>query len=96
MRKYELVTILDPQLSDDKKETINNQVVETVVKNEGKVINSQRWLDKYKMAFCIKKKAEGTYYLIKFEALSSAVDKIKRALKLNEDILRFGIFVENQ
>jgi len=92
MTKYELVTILDAQLTSEKKESIHEQVVDSVVKGGGKVINKELWLDKHKMTFKIKRCIEATYYLIRFEALTSAVAKIKQTLKVNEDILRFAIY----
>lgn len=89
MRKYELVVIVDAKLSNEEKEDIRREAAEIVNKGGGKVINSQVWLDKHKFAFRIKKRHEGTYYLIKFESRGSALDPIRSALKLNERILRF-------
>ncbi|MFH1360008.1 MAG: 30S ribosomal protein S6 [Candidatus Omnitrophota bacterium] len=92
MSKYELVVILDAQLEDEKKEEINNQVADAVTKSGAKIINNQLWLDKQKMAFTIKRQWEGSYYLTVFESATSVIEKVKRALSLNEDILRFAIF----
>jgi len=91
MNKYELVVIVDAQKPQDTKETVLKQAAETVTKSGGKVINSQVWFEKQKFAYRIKKCLEGTYYLIKFESLGNIIEKIRKSLQLNEEILRFLI-----
>ena len=91
MNKYELAIILDAQLAADAKDAVYQQTSEAVKKAEGKVLNSHVWLERQKMIFPIKKCREGTYYLMKFEGPSTAVERIKQILKLEERILRFSI-----
>ena len=55
------------------------------------MINSQVWLEKQKFTFDIKKKKEGTYYLFNLEMSGGHVVKLRKALKLKENILRFEI-----
>lgn len=90
-RKYELVMIIDARLSAEEKKNIAKEAADAVSKAEGKVINTQLWLEKHKLAFPIKKCAEGSYYLISFESDGLAVEKIRSGLNLNEKILRFAI-----
>ena len=92
MNKYEMVIILDAQLPTEAKEATCKQVTDSIGKCEGKVINSQLWLDKQKLSFNIKKCVSGAYYLLNFECLSSAVEKIKQLLKINDSVLRFVIY----
>ena len=91
LRKYELSVIIDAHLTHDQKEVIFKDVLETVKKSGGKIINSQVWFEKHRMTFDIKKCKEGTYYLINFESEGSAVEKMKTVLRLNEKILRYLI-----
>lgn len=94
MTKYEIMVIVKSQMTQEEKETVCKQVSDAIVKNGGKVVSSQMWLDKHRFAFNIKKASEGTYYLIKFEAPGASVEKIRQASRLNEDILRFAITKE--
>ncbi|MFP4472855.1 MAG: 30S ribosomal protein S6 [Candidatus Omnitrophota bacterium] len=87
-KKYELIVILDAALPQDKKDDVIRQVGEAIEKNEGKVINSQVWIDKQKMSFEMKKRPEGTYYLVNFEAPKAKISDLRRALKLNDQVLR--------
>ena len=88
-QKYELIVIVDAKLTNDVKENVRKEVADTINKHEGKVINSQVWLEKHKFTFLIKKCSEGTYYVINFEGTGEVIEKIRPSLKLNEKILRF-------
>jgi ribosomal protein S6 len=88
MEKYELVVIVDANSPQEKKESILKETTDAIGKSEGKVINSQVWLDKHRLTFRIQKCVDGTYYTINFEALPATVAKIRQYLKLNEQILR--------
>jgi len=90
IKKYELVVIVDAKLTSEVKETVRKEVTDLVNKHDGKVINSQVWLEKHKFTFEIKKCNEGTYYIINFEGGSDVVQKMRLPLKLNEKILRFA------
>jgi small subunit ribosomal protein S6 len=90
--KHEVVVILDSKLTTDQKDSIVKEVTDAIVKSGGKVINSQVWLDKHRFTFQIKKCTDGTYYLINMEGETSAVEKLRAFLKLNENLLRYGIF----
>lgn len=91
MNKYELVVVVDGMLGQEDKESILREATEGVSKGEGKIINSQLWLDKHKMSFPMRKSSHGTYYLINFESPAASVAKVKQNLTLNERILRFLI-----
>ena len=95
MNKYELMVIVDAQKSQPEKEDLYKQTTDAVTKVGGKVINAQVWLDKHKLAFSIKKKNEGTYYLVNFESETSFLAKIKELLRLNEEVLRYLIIKNN-
>ncbi len=88
MDKYELVVVVDAGSPQEKKESVVKDVQDTVNKSEGKIINSQIWIEKHRFSFPIKKRSEGTYYLVNLESPRSSVVKIRQALRLNEDVLR--------
>lgn len=88
MRKYEAMFILKPDLTEDDRKTVFNQINEAVTKNIGSVLGVNIWAEKRKLAFPVKKQQEGMYYLMNFSVLPEAITKIKHAYKLNENILR--------
>ena len=91
MNKYELMIIVDAHKAATEKEEIYKQTTEAVTKAGAKVLSAQVWLEKQKFIFNIKKRTDGTYYLINFESAASCVAKMKELLRLNEGILRFLI-----
>ena len=91
MTKYELVYIVDAHLAPEAKEEVNKQVVDTVTKAEGKVINSNVWFERQRISFPIKKIQDGTYYLVNWEGRGNTSVKIRQSLRLNERVLRFLI-----
>ena len=93
MKKYEIAIIIDGQLGKDEKDAIIKKVTDAITKAGGKVINSQVWIAKQKFIFKIKRRTEGTYYLLNMEAAADAVAKVRQALALNEDVLRSLITV---
>ena len=95
MNKYELMNIVNAQLTTEEKDSIYKQTTDCVIKGGGKIINAQVWLDKHRLAFTIKKCTEATFYLVNFEAASSALQNIRELLRLNENILR-SLIVKNE
>ena len=95
MNKYELMNIVNSQLTTEEKDSIYKQATDCVIKGGGKIINAQVWLDKHRLAFTIKKCTEATFYLINFEAAASALKNIRELLQLNESILR-TLIIKNE
>lgn len=91
MRKYELVVIVDALTTKEEKDVIMKKATDAIGKSGAKVINNQVWLARQKFSFKIKRRTEGTYYLLNIEADPSVVVKIREALGLVEEILRFEV-----
>lgn len=91
VKKYELVIIVDAKVANEEKEAILKDCTDAIEKYNGKIINSQVWLEKQKFTFDIKKRNEGTYYLVNFEMVGSGMGKIRAALRLKEKVLRYLI-----
>jgi ribosomal protein S6 len=91
MRKYELVVIVDALLGKEEKDAIMKKATDAIAKSGGKVINNQVWLARQKFAFKIKRRTEGTYYVLNIDADPSSVLKIRQALVLVEEVLRFEV-----
>lgn len=88
MNKYEAMVIVKPDLNEEEKKTAAAQISDAVVKHKGEVTHIALWSDKRKLYFPIKKFNEGIYYLINFQAPSTAIAGLKNTYGLNELILR--------
>jgi small subunit ribosomal protein S6 len=91
MNKYEAMFIVKPDLSEEDKKTLLNQISDVVVKHNGNALSLNVWADKRKLYFPIRKYREGTYYLLNFTIAPLSVREISHAYRLNENILRFVI-----
>lgn len=91
MNKYEAMFIIKPDLSEEGKKALFNQINDAVSKNNGTVTNGSVWLEKRKLCFPIKKFQDGLYYLMNFSLPSLALKEIGHAYNLNEGILRILI-----
>jgi small subunit ribosomal protein S6 len=88
MNKYEAMFILKPDLPEQDRKTLFNQISDAMVKNNGQVFASSVWAEKRKFNFRIKKHDEGMYYLVNFSVPPPGIKEIERIYKLNENILR--------
>jgi len=88
MNKYEAMFIVRPDLSEEDKKNLFNQIAEAITKNKGEVAKAMVWSERRKLWFVIKKQLEGIYYLVEFTVAPSAIQEIRRNYKLNENILR--------
>ena len=88
MKKYEAMLIIKPDLSEDEKKTLFNQISDAVTKNNGNVSAGSVWSEKRKLYFPIERYREGIYYLLNFTTEPKSITDINHAYKLNENILR--------
>ena len=88
MNKYEIVYILDAHAPQGTKDDLIKQVADAIVKFGGVVVNSTVWFERHKMSFPMKKRWEGTYYLVNFEMPAEGLAKLRQLLRINEQLLR--------
>ena len=88
MRAYELMVILDPNLEERTvAPSLQKYLDNVVVKDGGSVENVDVW-GRRKLAYEIKKNAEGIYVVVNLQAEPATVKELDRQLTLNESILR--------
>ena len=88
MHKYEAMFIVKPDLSEDEKKALFQQINDTVTKSAGIVSQALVWSEKRNLYFPINKYREGIYYLMNFSLAPEGILKIEHTYKLNENILR--------
>lgn len=87
MTKYEMLYILDANLTDEAKEEIIKKFEDLVTSNGGSVEKTDRWGVK-KLQYPINYKSEGFYVLMDFEAEKSLVVEIKRVVGITDGVIR--------
>jgi len=85
--EYEILLLLDPELSDDKQTEIVGRVSTLVEQGGGTFERHDPW-GRRKLAYPIDKKEDGSYHLLTFSANAETLDEIGRVLKIDDDVMR--------
>ena len=87
MRAYEVMVILDPSLEERTVEPSLDKYLNVVRKDGGSVESVDVW-GRRRLAYEIKKQAEGIYAVVPLTAEPATVKELDRQLGLNESVLR--------
>ena len=87
MRAYEVMVILDPTLEERTVEPSLDKYLNVVRKDGGSVESVEVW-GRRRLAYEIRKNAEGIYAVIALSAEPETVKELDRQLTLNESVLR--------
>ncbi len=87
MNKYESVIIINPNVDEAGIKALEEKFTGLINEN-GKVekVNS---MGKRKLAYEIKKFAEGTYLVFEFESKPEAIKELERVYRITDDVIKF-------
>lgn len=86
--EYELLYIINPVLEEDKFKEVVETATKILESNDCEVIDLDEWGAR-PLAYDIDGKHTGYYVNIYFSGPGEAIEKIERAFRLNDDILRY-------
>lgn len=88
MRKYEIMFIVKPTLSEDEKKNMVAKFVKVLTDNKATITN-EKDLGQRELAYEIKDFKSGFYYLVNLEANDdAAISEFDRQAKNTSDIVR--------
>ncbi len=87
MRDYELVVIISPEVTDDEMPGTMSRVSELVNAGGGNVTEISQW-GRRKLAYPIKRFAEGNYVLAQLELEPTSTKRLEANLRLSGEVLR--------
>ncbi len=87
MNEYEILLMLDPELSDERGEEIVTRVRERVEGDGGTWDGHEPW-GRRKLAYEIAHKGEGVYHLLLFSAAPATLAEVSRVLKIDDGVMR--------
>ncbi|MBA4393676.1 MAG: 30S ribosomal protein S6 [Desulfobacca sp.] len=88
MRRYELIFIVQPDLSEEETKTVTDRYLQIITAQKGSIIKTEDW-GKRRLAYDINKQSKGTYILVDFYGPGSMILEIERNLKIDDNILKF-------
>ena len=88
MRRFELIFIVQPELSEEEIKAITDRYLQIITAQKGTIIKTEDW-GKRRLAYDIKKQSKGNYILVDFYGQGSMIQEIERNLKIDDNILKF-------
>ncbi|RKX59796.1 MAG: 30S ribosomal protein S6 [Thermodesulfobacteriota bacterium] len=88
LRHYETFYLLHPDLTDEERASISEQLQEIISKKNGKTVKIDPW-PLQKLAYMVKKQTQGYYVVMEYGMPSESVSEITRKLQLNEGVMKF-------
>jgi small subunit ribosomal protein S6 len=85
---YETVFIMTPVLSEEQMKETVKKYTDFLTNRGAEIVYTNNW-GMRKLAYPIKKKSSGFYYLIEFKAEGSVIADLEIAYKRDERLLRF-------
>lgn len=87
-RKYELVVIMHPDVSEDEQKTLFRKNREIVQSFEGEIHHLDTW-GKRKLGNAVNRITRGNYFHMSYEASGEVVAELERTMRLNDKVMRF-------
>ncbi len=88
MKAYELMLMLNPNLEEgDRASTVEK--VETLIADNGGVVDNVESWGKRKLAFELDDLSEGDYVVVDFHNMPEAIAEIDRVLRISDPVVRF-------
>jgi len=87
MAKYEMLYLLNNELTDEAKEAEIAKYEGIVTSMNGSLVSTDKWGTK-KTAYPINYKTEAYYVLMTFEADGTVVEELKRVAGIDADVVR--------
>ncbi|KAF0122030.1 MAG: small subunit ribosomal protein S6 [bacterium] len=88
MKAYETVFITDPDIPEEDLDKIIERLTGIVDNFNGKIVGVKKW-GKRKLAYRIKKRSKGYYFILNFLGNRALTTELERVLKLDDRILKY-------
>ncbi len=95
MRKYEMLYVLRPDLTEEAVQA-NREKFNTLITNNGGEIVKVDEMGKRRLAYEINDFKEGVYTVVYFQGTNDTVNELDRVIKITEDVIRFLIVKEEE
>lgn len=87
MNKYESIIIINPNVDEEGMKALVSKFTD-LINTDGKVEKVDE-LGKRKLAYEVKKNAEGFYVVFYFEANTSLIAELERNYRITDEVIKF-------
>jgi small subunit ribosomal protein S6 len=87
VRRYELMLVFRPDAPDDRISAIIDRTTRQITTDGGQIVKVAPW-GRRRLAYAIDRHREGAYHIVVFEAPTTVIAEVERALLITEELLR--------
>jgi small subunit ribosomal protein S6 len=87
VRRYELMLVFSPEAPDDRISAIIDRITRQITADGGQIVKVAPW-GRRRLAYAIDRHREGAYHIVVFEAPTTVIAELERALLITEEVLR--------
>ena len=88
MSKYELTFVVNAKIEDDERAAVVDKCKALIERLGGTITNVDEW-GKRRLAYEIQKMKEGFYYVVQFDAPTSAPAEIESRIRIMDNVMRY-------
>ncbi len=88
MRKYETISILDPDLEEQAAQSVIEKIKSIIDQNAGTILKFEDW-GKRKLTYEVKKKSMGHYILTQFSGTPALLAELERNFRVMDSVIKF-------
>ncbi|NWG01439.1 MAG: 30S ribosomal protein S6 [Syntrophaceae bacterium] len=88
MKKYETIFILDPDLEEEPSQSVVEKIKGIITQNQGEIVKVEDW-GKRKLAYEVKKKSKGHYFLIHFLGSAPLLSELERNFRVMDAVIKY-------
>jgi len=88
MRKYETIFILDPDLEEEQTQSVVEKIKGIITQTNGEILKVEDW-GKRKLAYEVKKKPKGHYFLVHFLGSPALLSELERNFRVMDPVIKF-------
>ena len=87
MSKYELTFVVNAKIEDDERAAVVDKCKALIERFGGTITNVDEWGKR--LAYEIQKMKEGFYYVVQFDAPTSAPAEIESRIRIMDNVMRY-------
>ena len=87
MRRYELMLVFSPEAPDERISAIIDRTTRQITADGGQIVKVAPW-GRRRLAYPIDRHREGAYHIVVFEAPTTSIAELERAILITEEVLR--------
>ena len=88
MKRYETIVIVDPDISEEKRDPLFDRMREIISQQAGELLEFDDWGVR-NLAYEVKKKNRGHYVRLDYCGMGTAVDEIERFFRIDDRVLKY-------